>query len=381
MKLKYDSRQLKFNETFGQVTQFDDEYIVKETITDAIQPPGNQECTAYTCCDIAEDKDGVTYDIDDLFNRIPHSRFGASAQDALNETVKNGLLIKGGTLPRVKDFSSYWSAHTGDLSPFDNVRSAISKTGYPIAMFSNWYSNWGQSDVMPIGQNVVSGHMYVIEGWKKINGVTMFQIEAWLGRKLYMPEDTFNDAISPMGAGTAVLSTYEIDAIRNKTIREHILDGIKNAMLILVSIYQQLIKQKQLSPVTKPIDNAIIKPMDNILLWDKDNARHSIRVMCDNAGLSLNDKNIITACIHVESNFDNTAKCENKDKNDKVWSTDWGICQINDYWHVIKFHDFPSVQYIIDNPEKAVAYMIQCYKDGRINQWVSYSSGAYKNFL
>lgn len=144
---------------------------------------------------------------------------------------------------------------------------------------------------------------------------------------------------------------------------------------------------------TIPVSPAQPSPVVAPLLWDKDNARHSIRVMCDNSGLSTSPtinvdgkmyapKDIICACIQQESGFDNNVEPrKNLDKTGKVWSTDWGICQINDYWHIIKYHDFKSVDDILQNPQKAVQFMIDCYKDGRIGQWVSYSSGAYKQWL
>lgn len=151
-------------------------------------------------------------------------------------------------------------------------------------------------------------------------------------------------------------------------------------------------QQKTVQPTPQPIPQN--PPVPEVLLWDKANARHSVRVMCDNAGLPLTRtvnidgkmylaKDVICACIEQESHFDNNVKpCENKDpKTGEVWSRDYGICQINDYYHVIKFHDFPSVDFILQNPDKAVQYMIDCFKGGRINQWSSYSTGAFKKYL
>ncbi len=122
---------------------------------------------------------------------------------------------------------------------------------------------------------------------------------------------------------------------------------------------------------------------NKMLLWDtRANCYHGTRVLCDNAGLTYDEKNILCACIFQESRFNNNAKCENKDKAGKVWSTDWGICQINDYWHIGPHKDFPSVQYVLDNPDKAVQWMIDYYqRNGNLNAWVSYSSGAYKTWL
>ncbi len=108
---------------------------------------------------------------------------------------------------------------------------------------------------------------------------------------------------------------------------------------------------------------------------------HNVRVLCDKAGLSWQKKNIISACIYQESRFNNKAKNRNKNANGKVWSTDWGIVQVNDYWHIGKTKTFPSVKYVLDNPEMCVAWMIAEYKKGNLKQWSSYSTGAYKKWI
>ncbi len=132
-------------------------------------------------------------------------------------------------------------------------------------------------------------------------------------------------------------------------------------------------------PITPPI---VIKPATpEPYKWDTTaNSRHSVRVICDEMGLTLTEKNIITACIQQESNFNNKAIGRNM-KDGKLLSTDWGLVQINDYWHVGPGKRWASVAQIINNPDKAVKWMIQMYKQGQLKMWVSYSSGAYKKFL
>lgn len=131
-------------------------------------------------------------------------------------------------------------------------------------------------------------------------------------------------------------------------------------------------------PVLPPKSPVDAKP---VLKWlYPSDARHSVRVLCDEAGLSTKDKNLISQVVHAESNYNNEAKCENKDKNGNILSVDWGICQINDYWHIGKGKTFPSVRYVLDNPEEVVKWMIKMFKAGKLKLWVAYSSGAYKNY-
>lgn len=113
------------------------------------------------------------------------------------------------------------------------------------------------------------------------------------------------------------------------------------------------------------------------------------RIMCDEMGLTLTQKNILCACLYQESRFMNRypngkpVTNANVGRDGKIWSTDWGIAQINDTkgWHIGPKLPFPSVQYVLDHPEKAVEYMIKMYKAGKLNLWSSYKFGHYKKWL
>lgn len=105
------------------------------------------------------------------------------------------------------------------------------------------------------------------------------------------------------------------------------------------------------------------------------NAYHNVRVLCDRANLSLAEKNLLCACIYQESTFLNSAVGKNST------STDWGLCQINDYFHIGKGKDFPSVEYVKTHPKEVVEWMIGMYKAGNLYQWSSYKSKAYLKWL
>ena len=135
-------------------------------------------------------------------------------------------------------------------------------------------------------------------------------------------------------------------------------------------------------PLTAPIPSPVTAPK---YLWgSKTEARHSVRVICDEMGLSLSDKNIITAVIACESGFNIKAVNRN---NDARKSTDFGvseidtqkfgIAQFNDYW----YKDLISPEDALNNPEKAVRLMITQFKKGRLKDWVCYSSGRFSRYL
>ncbi len=113
-------------------------------------------------------------------------------------------------------------------------------------------------------------------------------------------------------------------------------------------------------------------------LWDTPaNARHSVRVICDEENLTVYSKNVITACIDVESQFYNYLPNGKPTTHANPGSTDWGICQVNDYWHIGPHKDFPSIAFVMAHPDVVVRWMVHMMKQGHLNQWVSYSSGEY----
>ncbi len=127
-------------------------------------------------------------------------------------------------------------------------------------------------------------------------------------------------------------------------------------------------------PQSEPISEPTPPPK---YLWNTAlQAKHSLRVICDEEGLSLEQKNTMCATVMVESGFHINAINYNK-KNGKVVSTDYGICQWNDYYHGKEI----SPNDALNNPEKAVRLMCHYWKLGRRNQWVAYSSKAYLKYL
>ena len=98
-------------------------------------------------------------------------------------------------------------------------------------------------------------------------------------------------------------------------------------------------------------------------------------------GLTVAEKNLICQVVNCESGFKIKAKNENKDSIGRVLSTDWGICQYNDYWYIGKGKPFASVEEVLTNPEKCVRVMLQRYKEGGLKDWICYRQGLYKNYI
>lgn len=123
-----------------------------------------------------------------------------------------------------------------------------------------------------------------------------------------------------------------------------------------------------------------VPAVDTLEPWsDPISNRHNVRVICDQEGLSVQQKNDLSMTLHCESNY-NPACVHKNVVNGKVTSTDYGICQINDYYHIGPGKDFPSVQFVLDNPEACVRWMCSQWKVGNGKLWVCYSKGLYKSY-
>lgn len=117
--------------------------------------------------------------------------------------------------------------------------------------------------------------------------------------------------------------------------------------------------------------------MSQKYLWSTpEEARHSVRVICDEEGLTLQEKNLICAVIQCESGFKITAKNVNKNG-----TADYGICQMNSFWYIGPDRPIASIDEALNNPEKCVRVMISQYRHGFLKDWVCYSSGMYSRYL
>lgn len=112
-------------------------------------------------------------------------------------------------------------------------------------------------------------------------------------------------------------------------------------------------------------------------LWDTpEHAKHSVRVICDEFGFTLEQKNTMCATIMCESGFHIDAVNHNM-SNGRIASTDYGICQWNDFYHATEI----TPNEALNNPQKAVRLMCQYWKRGQRDLWIAYKSGAYKKYL
>lgn len=95
----------------------------------------------------------------------------------------------------------------------------------------------------------------------------------------------------------------------------------------------------------------------------------------------------LLATLECEANFNNELTHPNKNAQGKTLSTDYYICQINDFYHIGKGKNFPSIQYVHDHPDEVVRWMCKQFKTGYAGLWVCYSGkdkdgvNYYKKYL
>ncbi len=163
-------------------------------------------------------------------------------------------------------------------------------------------------------------------------------------------------------------------------------DLLQQLIVKLQALYTAL--QTSRSPVatTLPPNPPPMPPIGIDELYDDwsnpHHAYHNVRVLCDRAGLSHTQKDVLCACLYQESQFLNSAIGHNRNKAGQITSTDWGIVQCNDWFNIGPGKTWPSVEYVVNHPEELVNWMIHIYKNtGRLQPWASYTSGAYGKWL
>lgn len=112
-------------------------------------------------------------------------------------------------------------------------------------------------------------------------------------------------------------------------------------------------------------------------------AYHSTRVICDEMGATIDQKNRICGIVYQESEFKKGAI----GKPNKNGTIDYGIAQFNNgsirgvpLW-IGKGAAFASKDEVLNDPEKCIRLMIKTCLAGHWDWWSSYSSGAYEQWL
>ncbi len=159
------------------------------------------------------------------------------------------------------------------------------------------------------------------------------------------------------------------------------------------SIVQFFSKKKSVVIDSVPIESIsqpIPQPPQPVSMTDiqqlvKTNNRNGFIGMCKRIakeeGLTPELTTNLLATLECEANFNNELIHPNNNAQGKTLSTDFYICQINDFYHIGKSKEFPSIQYVHDHPDEVVRWMCKMFKAGKARLWVCYSKNLYQKYL
>lgn len=357
-------------------------------------PAYPEGCTYYTQTEVNQDKDRLLYS--PVFQGtwstyLENQPMGSPVDltDALNTPMVYGLESVNETPTQAltrKRVPYNVPALNGSL--FQGILSALSQ-GNSVSFASTWYQSFDTpvNGIVPPPSGLTSNHNWKFCGVKTVNGLQYLIAKPWLGSG--WGENGFcyfSEAILNRIGGQAF--TFAVGTNSTPAVYETLLKTLISFLQRLIGIEGVTASTPEdittttmeIPPVTPEI--APVSPDSIVYEWDTPQHNyHNIRVLCDEADLTVEEKNLICECIYQESQFINSAKHENKDASGQILSTDWGLCQINDYYHCLPHGTpFESAQYVVNHPSAAVQFMISMYKNGGLKQWVSFSSGAYKQW-
>lgn len=408
-----DHRTYSLIRTFGSVLQ---SQIPAEFNFDAGLTNPNQDadgfplgCTAYTSSELAQDTDkkkylpqytyGKTCEIEGIGSDSPqYEKVACSIQDALKSTIVYGLDDGLGANPLRNRRGAYYDVLDGASGDrFDAVVSAMWDHKKSVCVGTQWQYEWfntvrGLITEVYIPNDRNPWHCFKLCGVKVIQGESYIIGKPWIGPQYgdqgfcYFPRGVVNKMLSIDGSCAFTLAPYTSQI---ETVKLNILTTILSYLRMCFNKLNNMTSTSTPASIPAPVpaqpQPAPVKASESpesALLWDTPaNVRHSVRVLCDNSNLPVADKNIVCAVIEAESGFNNNAINLNKNTQGVVTSTDYGICQINDHYHIGPGKDFVSVDYVLTHEQEVVEWMIGLYKAGKINLWSAYNDGRYKAYL
>lgn len=395
-----DHRTYDFHRTFGMASAIPEEFNFD---TSGVMPDQNRDgnynaCTAYTNNDIAASDDKApNYDdyrfvyektmfIEGVSGDVPVSQMTALKAATVygvkrkSESEKDALGHRRGQYFIVKRAPDYFD---GLISAMWVKQGGLSiGTPWPVVIQSTGGNGIVPNFMTPV--TFITGHCWAAVGVKKVNGEQRIVCKSWQGGGFgdkgycYFNREQVNKLLSTKGAGAFIQKKaypQEIQYVKmtiTETILSYIAMWIEKLKKQSVPAPAPIIAPSPIQPQRAPIAESTPKyDWDTPVL-----ARHSVRVICDEEGLTTSQKNTLCATIACESGFNPKAINYNK-VNGRVVSTDFGICQWNDYYHGKEI----SPEEAVNNPEKAVRLMCKYWKQGLERQWVCYSTGRFARHL
>jgi len=149
-----------------------------------------------------------------------------------------------------------------------------------------------------------------------------------------------------------------------------LMQKIISLLELVVAKLRLLIKEETKIPVK-------ITEKEPELKWGtQEEAIHSSRMIMDEYGLTWKEKALLCSIIMCESGFN--IKATHKNDNG---TTDFGIVMVNSYYWIGEDKKFPSSDYVLNNPEVCVRWMIKEYQRGNLKWWECYKQNIHQKYM
>lgn len=217
------------------------------------------------------------------------------------------------------------------------------------------------------------GHAIKFYDWKQINGedylITQLS-NGMIGDNgiMYFSRNIVNSSLFRFDGLMFIDENPNIVKKSQWSLISQILDKLEKILKLMFKQTEEIQKKIMDKNIEDAIIEEAIKTPEPKYNWDNpQNVRKSIRIICDEEGLTLKQKNEITETINCESGFKTNAV--NKNTNG---TSDYGIIQANSYWYIGKGKPIPSIEVALNDPTFCVRIMARAFKNGRAKDWICY---------
>lgn len=266
-----------------------------------------------------------------------------------------GYLAKGKNWLNAFVFGHDW-VYTKEPAKTD--RTILIKEALTYSPVAVSVTAWYEKDGIYVDQGRPNCHWCVCYGWTD---------KGW---KIF---DSYDQSLKIYSFDSSIeFAKRYLLTVENKEEQISLIKKLLTSLLRLLGLVQKDV------PIQPPIE--VPPPVVNVPKYDWSTlslAKHSVRLICDEEGLSVADKNDLCATVGAESGWKPTAL----GRPNANGTRDWGICQINDGLWIGAGKTFPTTAYVLANPEKCIRWMCTQWKAGHRNWWMGFTSGNYKSYL
>lgn len=353
--LPYDRRDYDLHKTFGATAapEFPVDYTVENGLWCPDQnrggevfnlPPMPFGCTDFTQTDACVDEDRQLLN-PMLLENATHAN--ARGGIDMRESLKAALQVFART-------AYFRITPTYPLDFFDAIRLAMLSTKderRSVSVGTPWYPAWNDphhGGILPVPASFATAglgwHNWKVAGWKTIGGAPYLICKMWAGPDygdhgfVYMSRELANAVLNISGAAAYTLTkvkptdiqTIDFDFVKFAVAFVRKVFGLDRAASVVAPVTAQDAPQPTEAPEPTPVPTPTPSaPPEAKYDWSTPTAiKHSLRVIGDEFGMTVLQKDLLCDICGCESGFNLRAKLVNSPT-----SIDRGLFQWNNYWN------------------------------------------------